>query len=95
MGNKAPLIIIEQLVMILTFALVATFCIQIFIKADEISRRSRERDKAVIAVQNEAEKIALGGTSQSGKPGLEYFTLSYKDTNGNVLFEVEVARQVE
>lgn len=95
MESKSSLIIIEQLIMILTFALVSTFCIQIFIKADEISRRSRARDDAVIAVQNEAEKIALGGTSQSGEPGLEYFTLSYKDTNGNILFEVEVARQVE
>lgn len=70
MRNRATLALMEQMIMILVFALSAAMCLQIFVTADQISRRSEARDRAVILVQCAAEKIryrkgnvtaALGG----------------------------------
>ena len=55
MRNKAPLALMEQLVMLLVFALAAALCLQVFVLSDQLSRRCEERDRAVVAVQNAAE----------------------------------------
>ena len=75
MKSKAPLAMMEQLVMVLVFALAAALCLQVFILSDQLSHRSEAQDHAVIAVQNAAETLKscrgsldesarlLGGTS--------------------------------
>ena len=55
MRSKTPLILIELLVMLLIFALVAGVCIRAFLWANRVSARSAQRDLAVIAAQNAAE----------------------------------------
>ena len=59
MKNKAPLSLMEQLVMLLVFALSAALCLQ-------ISRRCEAQAHAVTAVQNTAEsvKFCRGNVSQ-------------------------------
>lgn len=57
MKNKAPLALMEQLVMVLVFALAAALCLQVFICADQMSRRNQMYDRAVLAAQSAAETI--------------------------------------
>ncbi len=61
MRSKAPLMMMEQMVMLLVFALAAALCLQAFVKSDEMSRRSEARDRAVVEVQNAAELIRYYG----------------------------------
>ncbi len=37
MKSKAPLVLMEQIIMLLVFALAAAICLQAFIKADALS----------------------------------------------------------
>lgn len=61
MRSKAPLALMEQMVMLLVFALAATLCLQAFSKSDEISKRVETRDRAVTLCQSVAEVIQNGG----------------------------------
>lgn len=61
MKSKAPLMLMEQIVMLLVFALAAALCLQAFVKADEISRQAEARDHAVVLCQNVAEQIKESG----------------------------------
>lgn len=60
MKSKAPLLLIEQMVMLLVFALAAALCMQAFVKSDEISRQCAARDSAVLAAQTAAETLRAG-----------------------------------
>ena len=42
MRSKAPLVLIEQMVMLLVFALASALCLQAFVKSDAISVRGEE-----------------------------------------------------
>lgn len=55
MKNKAPLPLMEQLIMILVFALTAALCLQGFSLASRMSYRQKARQDAVILAQNAAE----------------------------------------
>lgn len=55
MKNKTFLPLIEQMIMILIFALAAAFCLQGFASADRISKRQAVLTEAVVTVQNTAE----------------------------------------
>lgn len=57
MRSKAPLTLMEQLIMVLVFALAAVLCLQAFAAADRNSRASAARDHAVTEVQNAAEAL--------------------------------------
>lgn len=61
MKNKAPLALMEQLIMLLVFALAAALCLQVFVYAGNTSRRMEARDQAVTMVQNAAEVTKLCG----------------------------------
>ena len=60
MKNKTPLPLMEQLIMVLVFALTAALCLQGFSQADRISRRQEAREKAVVLAQNMAEALKAG-----------------------------------
>lgn len=55
MKNKAPLALMEQLVMLVVFALAAALCLQIFVFSGDLSRYSRARSQGVTVAQNAAE----------------------------------------
>ena len=63
MKSKAPLALMEQMVMLLVFALAAALCLQAFVKSDEISLRSQAKSNAALAAQNAAEIIRHSGSS--------------------------------
>ena len=57
MKNKTSLLLMEQLVMVLVFALAAALCLTAFAKADQISRETVRRDEAVLIAQNAAQVL--------------------------------------
>jgi len=57
MRNKAPLVFIEQAVMLAVFALAAVLCLQAFVWSDETSRELSERDAALLQAQTAAEVL--------------------------------------
>lgn len=57
MKNKTSLLLMEQLVMVLVFALAAALCLSVFVKADQISQETVQRDEAVMLAQNAAEML--------------------------------------
>ena len=65
MKSKAPLSLMEQLVMLLVFALAAALCLQVFLLSGQMSLRGEARDRAVTQVQNAAEVLkATSGDAQ-------------------------------
>ena len=60
MKNKASLLLMEQLVMILVFALAAALCLEAFAKAETISGETVRRDRAVVLARNAAELLKAG-----------------------------------
>lgn len=82
MKNKTPLPLMEQLIMVLVFALTAALCLQGFSLADRISRRQEAREKAVVLAQNMAEtlKTSYGDLEAAYRllddsPADSYFTI--------------------
>ena len=57
MKSKAPLLLMEQMVMLLVFALAAALCLQAFVKSDDISQNSENRDRALQEAQCVAETV--------------------------------------
>lgn len=49
--------LMEELVMLVVFALAAALCLQAFVKSDQMSRRSEARDQAVALCQSAAEAV--------------------------------------
>lgn len=61
MRGKAPLALMEQLVMVLVFALAAALCVQAFAVSDRISKTAAARDQAVQLAQSAAEIMKSRG----------------------------------
>lgn len=61
MKNKATLSLIEQVIMILVFALSAAISLKIFAYGDSLSREKNEMDRAVLMAQNAAESLTAAG----------------------------------
>lgn len=61
MKRKAPLTLMELMVMIAVFSLCAALCLQAFVKSDRVSRRNEARDRAVALCQSAAEVIRHTG----------------------------------
>lgn len=57
MKNKGALVLIEQAVMLLVFALAAVLCLRAFVWADTTSKEITARDGALIQAQNAAEVL--------------------------------------
>lgn len=57
MKGKTSLVLLEQVVMILVFALAAALCLQAFALSDRISAESELRGRAMLQVQNTAEIV--------------------------------------
>ena len=61
MKSKAPLTLMEQLVMLLVFALASALCLQMFVLTGNMSRRLEKQDRAVTLVHNAAETVKICG----------------------------------
>ena len=54
--SKSPLALMEQVIMVLVFALAAAICVEAFVKARTMSIQSRTRDRAVEICESAAEE---------------------------------------
>lgn len=59
MRSKTPLALMEQIIMILVFALASALCLRAFVLADGISLACEEQDRAVMAAETVAEALKL------------------------------------
>lgn len=82
MKSRASLVLMEQLVMVLVFALAAALCLCCFAKAEEISLQTARRDAAVQIAQNTAELLKAGIEPQA--PGQEGFTLDIRESDPEI-----------
>lgn len=69
MKHKSALILMEQLVMLLVFALGAAACLGIFAKAHAVSTEIGRRDQAVLLAQNAAERLKAGQEPEPSDAG--------------------------
>ena len=63
MRSREPLVLMEQTVMILVFALAAALCVQVFVYADRAAHRYESCDRAIVEAQNAAESVKQGGAA--------------------------------
>lgn len=84
MRSKAPLLLMEQMVMLLVFALAAALCLQAFVKSDSISLDSGNRDRAATLCQSAAEAVRHCGGDMLGAAELLEAPYSY-DGEGSPL----------
>lgn len=96
MKNKASLVLLEQLWMILIFAIAAAICLLVFVKADAISRQTAKKDQAVILAQRSAEamKAARGDWETvsellTGADGL-YLKITQEDSPSPTLAKAKI-----
>lgn len=67
MRSKASLQLMEQLVMILVFAVAAALCLEVFAKSREISLETAHRDRAVALGRNAAELLKATGDEEAAE----------------------------
>lgn len=61
MRSKAPLALMEQVIMLLVLTVAAVVCLQAFVWSDRTSRQCQAQDQALIHAQNAAELLKLNG----------------------------------
>ena len=102
MRDKTPLVLIEQLIMLLVFALAAALCLRAFVWADGESKRGEARDHAVLAAEAAAETLkAYGGDfaaaaadfggSWDGESWRVSYDAQWNLTSGNGAFSLQAA----
>lgn len=81
--SKTPLALMEQLVMVLVFALAAALCVQVFVLSDRTSALNEARDRALLEAQNAAEALKSGDetyfTDRSAASAEAGWSISYDD----------------
>ena len=65
MRSRSPLALMEQLIMLLVFALAAALCVQTFALSTHISQNAADRDRAMQLAQNAAEILKNHGGDMS------------------------------
>lgn len=92
--SKAPLALMEQIIMILVFALAAAVCMQAFVYSNELSKNGAKKEQASTYVQEVAEHCKayqgdltlvqekLGGTLEK-----DTLVVSYAEENMKVILE--------
>ncbi|MEG0779385.1 MAG: hypothetical protein RRY95_04320 [Oscillospiraceae bacterium] len=102
--SRAPLALMEQVLMVLVFALAATLCVQVFVFADGRSASYEKRDFAVREAQTAAETVKhchgdleraaalLGGTHVGDRLTIAY-DQNREKTAGDGAYSVVVTRR--
>lgn len=92
--SKTPLALMEQLVMVLVFALAAALCVQVFVLSDRTSRYGEARDRALLEAQSAAEALKSGDetyfTARSAASGDGGWSISY-DAGWNSVTDADAA----
>lgn len=93
MKSKAPLVMMEQMVMILVFALAAALCMRAFVLSSSLSEEAERRDIAVLLCENAAESCKgmqkLGGGAET-EPYTVYYDAGGFRTETDPAYRVQV-----
>ena len=65
MRSKAPLVLMEQLIMVLVFAIAAALCLRVFAGSGNLSKQYEMTDRAVLEAQAVAESLKHSKTEPS------------------------------
>ena len=57
MKSKTPLVLVEQIIMILVFAVSAAICLKSFVYSETLSKTVQKQDNAILCASNVAEVI--------------------------------------
>ena len=81
MKNKTPLILMEQLIMVLVFALAASICLRVFVYSNNISKNNETLSNAAFEAQNLAEelKATKGESFESWQEENNTFYISFDE----------------
>lgn len=102
MKNKAPLVMMEQIVMVLIFALAAALCVQTFVLSGKISKMTEAKTRAVTEAQNMAETMKGKDTvskkfytgewqvTQDEHAAKYIVTVSYKEASELPVWQAEI-----
>lgn len=94
--SKAPLALMEQIIMILVFALTAAVCLQAFVYSDSLSRQGAKKDVAATHAQEVAEYLKQEKdiddvcVKLSGERTTDGVKVSYQDDHMVVYLEPKV-----
>lgn len=73
--SKTPLLLMEQVLMLLVFAITAAFCVRAFVLADLRSTENAARDHALVEAQSAAESYKMArGTTRNAQIYAETYT---------------------
>lgn len=84
MRSRAPLALLEQVLMLVIFAVAAVICLRVFLWSDDASRKGADRDHAILCAQSAAEVLKscegdlssaaaiLGGEEMNGQWVITY-----------------------
>lgn len=80
MRSKTPLVLMEQLVMVLVFAMAAAICLRGFLFADRLSEKNEAVAAAALLAQNHAEemKASYGDTLENWEEAQGVYYLEEK-----------------
>ena len=96
MKSKAPLVMMEQMVMILVFALAAALCMRAFVLSSSLSEEAERRDIAVLLCENAAESCKgmqkLGGGAET-EPYTVYYDAGGFRTETDPAYRVWLAER--
>lgn len=96
MKKKAALVLMEQLIMVLVFALASALCLLVFSKSTAISDQTSHRDAAVLIAQNTAELLKSGMDPDAVPHSDDYtvvITPQHTDVPGLAQAEIAVSRE--
>lgn len=71
MKSKAPLLLMEQAIMVLVFALAAALCVRVFVWAQLAAGDNAQQDRALVCAQN-AGQILKGFAGDYGRAAQQY-----------------------
>ncbi len=64
MKNRASLALMEQLIMLLVFALAAALCLRVFVEAEQLSQKIAQREEGAFLAQGAAELLKSGSSPE-------------------------------
>ena len=89
MKNKTSLTLMEQVVMVMVFALAAAICLQAFALSSRVSRECEARDEAVLLAQNTVELLKYHAGSPEKALAAAAQSLGGSFENGTLLLAAE------
>jgi len=79
-NHSAGLFLMEMIIVILFFSICAGICIQVFAKADQMSRKASNLNHAVVRAESIAEEIRSGSGKADGQTYDTYWDSDWKET---------------